>query len=398
MTLFWTPPVSPRPDGHSHSSDALDLPPRHRPETCNDTLCCFCLDPSQRAAIILSNPLQADEIPTIPSIDSLASLPLRQLLEYPSRQPFTGAPLQSSSSFLDAYILQETPDPHATGITLLARYKDDDSRLSVVKIWSKAVFSDTCSMRSHELAILDLMMFSEALVDRSAEFIHKTKGKFTDGSFLYLVFDHHTMSLALPEIAAHFRLPCPAPYNGREDVHIPILHSFLLLAAELSLALLFIHRLGIVHQDVKPTNVLISETGHVVLSDFGAARMLPGSGRPRSDSGVRFSPIVLQPDDVVTFTPLYAAPELVERNPSGLLEYDELVDWWSLGVSLYEVLTGSTPFLASTHLLSFHLLDGLNLEKSLTDFMTSAAQEYLGGGRAAAASAFLYSRHIDDNI
>ncbi|KAH7871514.1 kinase-like domain-containing protein, partial [Lentinula edodes] len=95
--------------------------------------------------------------------------------------------------------------------------------------------------------------------------------------------------------------------------------------AELVLGLIFLHQSGIVHQDIKPANIMISSTGHVVIADF-VQKM--------------FHPIVLNAHDLITFTPLYAAPELVCRNRAGLIIYDSRADWWSFGVVLYELATG----------------------------------------------------------
>ena len=156
------------------------------------------------------------------------------------------------------------------------------------------------------------------------------------------------------------------------------------LAAELTLGLLFLHRHGIVHQDIKPANIMISEGGHAVIGEFSAASALPvpcQSGDnplegPSGDDedGMTYGSIVLQPEDTVTFTPLYAAPELLERKEDGLLIYDERADWWSLGVTLYEITTGGIPFDISSDVVSigkgrrddgtgllFDLLDGLDL-------------------------------------
>ncbi|KAJ4496190.1 kinase-like domain-containing protein, partial [Lentinula edodes] len=109
-----------------------------------------------------------------------------------------------------------------------------------------------------------------------------------------------------------------------------------LVAAELVLGLIFLHQSGIVHQDIKPANIMISSDGHIVIADFG------------SRVQKTFHPIVLNAHDFITFTPLYAAPELVCRNRAGLIIYDSRVDWWSLGVVLYELATGSAPFTNSS--------------------------------------------------
>ena len=132
-------------------------------------------------------------------------------------------------------------------------------------------------------------------------------------------------------------------------------------AAELLLGLLFLHSQGIVHQDIKPANVLVSAEGHIVITDFGSARFLPVSryhskdedspdfscnaARPRTEkTQVTFGPIVLHANDQVSYTERYAAPELLQAPPEmegrSILVYDERVDFYSLGIMLRELASG----------------------------------------------------------
>ncbi|GLY02570.1 hypothetical protein Acsp01_29490 [Actinoplanes sp. NBRC 101535] len=111
------------------------------------------------------------------------------------------------------------------------------------------------------------------------------------------------------------------------------------LAAQLARALAAAHRAGLVHRDVKPGNIMIAADGAAKLIDFGLAQL----GRPADPAGDRA---------VGTF--LYASPE-----QSGMLKrpVDGRSDLYSLGVVLYECLTGRLPFESSDvgELLRLHL-------------------------------------------
>ena len=208
--------------------------------------------------------------------------------------------------------------------------------------------------------------------------------------------------MANSETAKPFRLSqktSPSKTYGSEQEAI---HALRFLAAELTLGLLFLHRHGIVHQDIKPANIMISEGGHAVIGEFGAASTLPILGqtdggdpfeRPpcAEEDGMTYRSIVLQPEDTVIFTPFYAAPELLERKEDGLLIYDERADWWSLGISLYEITTGGIPFHISSDAVSigngrrddsenglvFDLLEGLGLKGSTTRASDAHLDGYL---------------------
>jgi len=98
-----------------------------------------------------------------------------------------------------------------------------------------------------------------------------------------------------------------------------------ILAAEIVLALETLHAHGIVYRDLKPENLLISSDHHIVVADFGLAKILPGGqfGRTLSFCGTRE----------------YIAPEMVRG-----LDYGQKVDTWAMGVLLYRILAGYTPF------------------------------------------------------
>lgn len=97
----------------------------------------------------------------------------------------------------------------------------------------------------------------------------------------------------------------------------------LFYAAQIALAVGYLHEAGIAHRDLKLENILVGEDGFLKIIDYGLAKMLQEDEVTMSFCG----------------TPEYLAPEMAAHQG-----HDKTVDWWALGVLTYEMLIGVTPF------------------------------------------------------
>uniref|UniRef100_A0A8C7ZG57 non-specific serine/threonine protein kinase n=1 Tax=Oryzias sinensis TaxID=183150 RepID=A0A8C7ZG57_9TELE len=125
--------------------------------------------------------------------------------------------------------------------------------------------------------------------------------------------------------------------------------------AELALALDHLHGLGIIYRDLKPENILLDEDGHIKLTDFGLSKeSIDHENKAYSFCG----------------TVEYMAPEVVNRRG-----HTHSADWWSYGVLMFEMLTGTLPFQGKDRKETMTMI--LKAKLGMPQFLSSEAQSLL---------------------
>ncbi|XP_059374976.1 ribosomal protein S6 kinase alpha-1-like isoform X2 [Carassius carassius] len=125
--------------------------------------------------------------------------------------------------------------------------------------------------------------------------------------------------------------------------------------AELALGLDHLHGIGIIYRDLKPENILLDEEGHIKLTDFGLCKeAIDNEKKAYSFCG----------------TVEYMAPEVVNRQG-----HTHSADWWSFGVLMFEMLTGSLPFQGKDRKETMNLI--LKARLGMPQFLSAEAQSLL---------------------
>lgn len=106
-------------------------------------------------------------------------------------------------------------------------------------------------------------------------------------------------------------------------------------AIQLALGIGHLHEQGIVHRDLKQENILLDEEGYIKIIDFGLSKILKDGEVAQTFCG----------------TPEYIAPEIVAEE-----QYEKSVDWWSLGILIFELVYGRTPFFSRNRYIMYALI------------------------------------------
>ncbi|KII94414.1 hypothetical protein PLICRDRAFT_50385 [Plicaturopsis crispa FD-325 SS-3] len=195
-----------------------------------------------------------------------------------------------------------------TARVTLARTRDDQRLYAVKSMRKSLIYTEGCAEHARsEQATLKMA------TELNASFLPKLYWSFQDDVRLYLAMEFYSGGDLLTHLT-------------RGDAFGPERARF--YASEIAQGIATLHEAGIVHRDLKPENVMIDRDGHIVLTDFGCAKMLGGPGTS------------LRRTVTTCGTREYQAPEMLLG-----WSHDFAVDCWGFGLLLYVMLYGSHPFM-----------------------------------------------------
>ncbi|XP_064014485.1 ribosomal protein S6 kinase alpha-2 isoform X2 [Pogoniulus pusillus] len=218
-------------------------------------------------------------------------------------------------------------------VFLVRKIKGSDaSQLYAMKVLKKATLKVRDRVRSK--------MERDILAEVNHPFIVKLHYAFQTEGKLYLILDFLRGGDLFTRLSKEVMFT-------EEDVKFYL--------AELALALDHLHGLGIIYRDLKPENILLDEEGHIKITDFGLSKeAIDHDKRAYSFCG----------------TIEYMAPEVVNRRG-----HTQSADWWSFGVLMFEMLTGSLPFQGKDRKETMALI--LKAKLGMPQFLSAEAQSLL---------------------
>uniref|UniRef100_A0A8C6SKX0 non-specific serine/threonine protein kinase n=1 Tax=Neogobius melanostomus TaxID=47308 RepID=A0A8C6SKX0_9GOBI len=229
-------------------------------------------------------------------------------------------------------ITRSTSPPHIYVFLVKKVTGPDAGQLYAMKVLKKATLKVRDRVRTK--------MERDILVEVNHPFIVKLHYAFQTEGKLYLILDFLRGGDLFTRLSKEVMFT-------EEDVKFYL--------AELALALDHLHGLGIIYRDLKPENILLDEEGHIKLTDFGLSKeSIDHENKAYSFCG----------------TVEYMAPEVVNRRG-----HTHSADWWSYGVLMFEMLTGTLPFQGKDRKETMTMI--LKAKLGMPQFLSTEAQSLL---------------------
>lgn len=270
--------------------------------------------------------------PVIPEPVRAVDLPQRTPTTPVYKQPSRVVSQKRGRYGMSDFIIHRTLGTGSFGRVHLARSKHN-MRYYAIKVLAKE--------KVYRMKQVEHTNSERAMLARVQHpFIVNLWGTFQDSTNLYMIMDFVPGGELFTLLRKSQRFPNPVAK---------------FYAAEVALALDYLHGQQIIYRDLKPENLLIAADGHIKITDFGFAKLVPD----------------------VTWTlcgtPDYLAPEIIQGKA-----YNKSVDWYALGVLIFEMLAGYPPFYTeSTH--PVHLYEKiLNGQVVYPNFFDPVAIDILG--------------------